>query len=48
MARLKSHNMDDRELAVEKKLFLALRKQKGLALLGTMGGGAQFDQWQNG
>ena len=39
MARLKSHNMDDRELAVEKKLFLALRKQKGLTLSSTMGGG---------
>ena len=25
MARLKSHNMDDRELAVEQRMFLALR-----------------------
>ena len=39
MAGLESHNMDDRELAVEQRMFLALRKQKGLTLSSKMGGG---------
>ena len=37
MVRLDSHNMDDRELTVKQRIFLTLRKEKGLTLSCTMG-----------
>ena len=42
MPRLDSHNMDDRKLTIEQRMFFALRKEKGLTLSCVMGGG-QFD-----
>ena len=40
MARLEIHNMDDRELTIEQRMFFALRKDKGLTQSCGMGGGS--------
>ena len=34
--------MDDRELTVEQKMFLVLRKERGLTLSRTKGGGGDL------